>query len=158
MDNGHFWNCQRTLEKCVMQWKVPQNANVGALHESKLQTFLQLCSLSEPVRRVYTVTLLDTSRECLLVMKVYCTIRKMILLFCYNSGITLLRPLLAWPRSLPGRTIEAGPKDVRLRESWLYFHLKSGKEKTVKMERGPAFLFSASSFGGRGCLPFTQTN
>ena len=26
------------------------------------------------------------------------------------------------------------------------------------MERGPAFLFSASSFGDRGCLPFTQTN
>ena len=35
---------------------------------------------------------------------------------------------------------------------------KSGKERTVKMERGLDFLFSASSFEDRGCLPFTQTN
>ena len=53
----------------------------------------------------------------------------MIPLFCYNTaygftGVTLRRPLRAWLRAFPGRTVGAGSKGVRLRESWLYYHSK----------------------------------
>ena len=134
-----------------MQWKVPQNGNVGALHDSKLQTFFSNFAVF-PVQFVecmYTVTLLGTSRERLLVKNVYYTIRKMIPLFYYNTGVTLLRPLLAWPRAFPGRAVEAGPKDVRLRESWLYYHSKResgvmgevGQRKNCKNGKGTWFSF-----------------
>ena len=41
-----------------MQWKIPQNAIVGALHDSKLQN-LSYFAVFLPIRRVYTATLLD---------------------------------------------------------------------------------------------------
>ena len=41
-----------------MWGKIPQDGNVGALHDSKLQKCLIFCSLTL-VHRVYTDTLLD---------------------------------------------------------------------------------------------------
>ena len=54
-DNRHFWNRQRTLKKCSIEWKYLKNT-------SKQYTinclFLLFCRLI-PIRRLHTVTLLD---------------------------------------------------------------------------------------------------
>ena len=133
-----------------MQWKVPQNGNVGGLHDSKLLTFLifiifQSFSSSQNVYCYYAFR--PRSLERLLVMNVYCTIRKMIPLFCF---VSLLRPSISLTPFYRGRTVGAGPKGVCLRESWLYYHSKResgvmgqkvGQRKNCKNGKGTCFSF-----------------
>ena len=45
MQTEHFWNRQQTIYKCFIRWKIPQNQNVGAVLDSKLQNGWHLAVL-----------------------------------------------------------------------------------------------------------------
>ena len=133
-DNRHFWNCQQTLGKSYMRWKIPQNRNVGALHDSKLQNFdyfvvlLQLVEyilldheavnvsfMNEPLIAQWendsTFLLQYSSLNCFVQVKqlsFHCEYWCHVTLTLYEMDTSLRR------------AVRASPEGVCLSESWLY--------------------------------------